>query len=285
MAPALGARRATFVHYFSNHTIRSDQSYPLQHGEGDAVLNTSIANTRVWGLALWLVLNVIAPAQAQDAKGMYPKMAPLEQYLIPDRNAEIALARSAAPESISQNAEVMVLGKAGYETAVKGSNGFVCIVERSWAATPDDPDFWNPKLRAPICFNAPAARFNIPMMQKRTQSILASQSKTQMVADLSAALDKKEIPPLEAGAMCYMMSKQGYLSDRDGHWRPHLMFFVPPTDAAAWGAGLPGSPIIAFTDTPERLTVFLVPVGHWSCLLYTSPSPRDGLLSRMPSSA
>ena len=23
----------------------------------------------------------------------------------------------------------------------------------------------------------------------------------------------------------------------------------------------------------------------WSCLLYTSPSPRDGLLSRMPSSA
>ena len=25
--------------------------------------------------------------------------------------------------------------------------------------------------------------------------------------------------------------------------------------------------------------------GIWSCLLYTSPSPRDGLLSRMPSSA
>ena len=24
---------------------------------------------------------------------------------------------------------------------------------------------------------------------------------------------------------------------------------------------------------------------HWICLLYTSPSPRDGLLSRMPSSA
>ena len=27
------------------------------------------------------------------------------------------------------------------------------------------------------------------------------------------------------------------------------------------------------------------PIAHEGCLLYTSPSPRDGLLSRMPSSA
>ena len=80
-------------------------------------------------------------AIAQDAKTPYPSMAPLDQYLMEDRNSEIALARSAAPESISRDAEVMVLGRHGYETAIKGTNGFVCMVERSWTAPIDDPGF------------------------------------------------------------------------------------------------------------------------------------------------
>src|SRR5579859_1201634 len=92
-------------------------------------------------------------AKSQDAKTPYPNMAPLEQYLIQDRDAEIALARSAAPESIAHDAEVMVLGRHGYETAVQGKNGFVCIVERAWTSPIDDPEFWNPKGRAPICLN------------------------------------------------------------------------------------------------------------------------------------
>jgi hypothetical protein len=173
--------------------------------------------------ALVVVLAAAWQAQAQDAKTPYPSMAPLSQYLI-ERNVEVALARSAAPESISQDAEVMVLGGHGYETAVKGKNGFVCMVQRSWAAGIDDPDFWNPKLRAPICFNPPGARSYLPLIIKRTEWVLAARSKAQMFEDIKAAFDKKELPPLESGAMGYMLSKQGYLSDRDGHWRPHLMF-------------------------------------------------------------
>jgi len=180
-----------------------------------------------------VVLAAAWQVQAQDANAPYPSMAPLDQYLM-ERNAEIALARSAAPESISQDAEVMVLGRHGYETAAKGKNGFVCVVERSWSAGIDDPDFWNPKLRAPICFNPPAARFNLPLTIKKTELVLAARSKAQMFEDIKAAFDKKELPTLESGAMCYMMSKQGYLSDRDGHWHPHLMFFAPLTDPAAW---------------------------------------------------
>jgi hypothetical protein len=190
-------------------------------------------------------------------------MAPVGQYLM-ERNAEIALARSAAPESISLDAEVKVLGNHGYETAVKGKNGFVCRVQRSWTAGIDDPDFWNPKLRAPICFNAPAARSYFPLTIKKTELVLAGRSKAQMFQAISAAFDKKELPTVESGAMCYMMSKQGYLSDRDGHWHPHLIFFVPLTDPRAWGADLTGSPIIGAKDDPDRLTVFLVPVGKWS---------------------
>jgi hypothetical protein len=203
-------------------------------------------------------------AQAQEAKTQYPNMAPLDQYLIADRNAEITLARSAAPEAISRDAEVMVLGPRGYETAVKGKNDFVCLVERSWSSGIDDPEFWNPKGRAPICFNPPAARFNVPLLLKRTELVLAGRTKTQVFEVLTASLDKKELPALEAGAMCYMMSKQQWLN-RDGHWHPHLMFFVPLTEAASWGAGSPRSPVInAFIDTPERHTVFLVLVANWS---------------------
>lgn len=203
-------------------------------------------------------------ASAQDPKASYPSMARVDQYLIPDRNEEIALARSAAPESISRDAEVLVLSRNGYETAVKRKNGFVCFVERSWAAGIDDPDFWNPKLRAPICLNRQAARSYLPRSIRKTELVLAGRSKAEMFGAIKAGLAKKELPEIEPGAMCYMMSKQGYLSDRDGRWRPHLMFFTPYTQPAAWGAGLPGSPILAFDDAVESLTVFLVPVGHWS---------------------
>ena len=213
--------------------------------------------------AMFVVLASTCRAQAQGAATPYPNMAPLEQYMM-ERSAEIALARSAAPESISGDADVLVLGRHGYETAVKGKNGFVCIVWRSWAAGTDDPEFWNPKLRAPVCFNAPAARFNIPITIKKTELLLAARPKAQVAGEIKTALDKRELPPLESGAMCYMLSRRGYLNDHDGHWRPHLMFFVPLTDPLAWGAGVSGSPVIALQSVEEGYTLFLVPVSKWS---------------------
>lgn len=228
-------------------------------------MRRKIRGTSVFtAFVLVVMVSAALRAHVQDTKSPYPSMAPLDQYLM-ERNAEIALARTAAPESISRDAEIMILGRHSYETAMKGTNGFVCIVWRSWAAGIDDPDFWNPKLRAPICFNPPAARFNIPLTVKKTELVLAGRTKTQMFENISSALDKEKLPALESGAMGYMRSKQGYLSDRDGHWRPHLMFFVPLTEPASWGAGLLGSPVVAaFTDTPERHTVFLIPVARWS---------------------
>jgi hypothetical protein len=201
---------------------------------------------------------------AQEAKSLYPSMAPVEQYLIADRDQEISLARSAAPESVSRDAEVMVLGRHGYETAAQGKNGFVCIVERSWMSPIDDADFWNPKLRAPLCLNAASARSYLPRTIKRTELILAGRTKAQMVEAMTGAIDSKELPPMEAGAMCYMLSKHGYLNSRDGHWHPHLMFFVSQAEPATWGANMPGTPILAFDDTSGRFTTFLVPVHQWS---------------------
>jgi hypothetical protein len=202
-------------------------------------------------------------AHAQDAKTPYPNMAPVDQYLM-ERTAEITLARSAAPPSISQDAGVMVLGRHGYETVSEGKNGFVCLVERGWTAGIDDPDFWNPKLRGPLCFNAAAVRTYVPQTIKKSEWILAGRSKAEMFENLKAALNKKELPAVEVGAMCYMLSKQQYLGDAGGHWHPHLMFFIPLTEPATWGADMPGSPIFASKDVPGRMTVFIVPVGKWS---------------------
>jgi hypothetical protein len=226
-----------------------------------------MSQKRVSGLSIAVVvLSVVPwPAKTQDAKTPYPAMAPLEQYLMPDRNEEIKLARSAAPDSISRDAEVLVLGKHGYETAVQGKNSFVCLVERSWTAGINAPDFWNPKLRGPLCLNAPAVRSYLPRTIKKTELVIAGRTKAQMFEAIAAAIDKKELPAPEPGAMSYMLSKQGYLGDQaGGPWLPHLMFFTPETESKAWGADLPGSPIITFQNREERLTVFLIPVRRWS---------------------
>src|SRR5215469_11432292 len=212
--------------------------------------------------ALVAALVASRPAAAQDAKQPYVALAPLDQYLM-DRDAEIALARSAAPDSISRDADVLVLGRHGFETAVKGKNGFVCIVERSWTSAAD-AYFWNPKVRTPICYNPAAAHSLLPLNIKRTDLILAGRTKTQTDEATVAAVDKKALPAMEPGAMCYMMSKQGYGGDSVEHWPPHLMFYYSQTDPAIWGANLPGSPILAMNDTSEHLTEFVVAVQRWS---------------------
>jgi hypothetical protein len=221
--------------------------------------------------SLILVLSSISGASrqtwAQDTKTQDPNMAPLDQYLMADRNAEIALAQSAAPASISRDATVLVFEKSGYQTAVEGKNGFTCLVERSWMNPFDSPGFWNPKMRGPICYNPAAARTILPYTINRTRLVLTGLSKAQIREKVTAAIAKNELPIPEAGAMSYMMSKGGNLGNSVGPWRPHLMFHIPRTDDASWGADLAGSPVLfndQYRDSPEPETIFMVPVFHWS---------------------
>src|SRR5262249_44056084 len=133
-----------------------------------------------------LVLPGLVEAQTQQGTA-YPEMAPDEQYRIANPQDEIALARSAAPPSVSADAGVLVLGKQGYETAVAGKNDFACFVGRSWAAGFDEAEFWNPKLRAPNCFNPPAVRTVLPQYLERTRWALAGAGRAQMIENAKAA--------------------------------------------------------------------------------------------------
>ncbi|NID15830.1 hypothetical protein HBF32_10215 [Luteibacter yeojuensis] len=202
-------------------------------------------------------------------------MAPIDQYLMADRDAEIALARSAAPASISRDATVLVLGRKGYETAAEGTNGFVCVVARSWTGPFDWPEFWNPKIRAADCLNPQAARSIVPIYKLRAGMAMAGKSKSDMLSAVRAAYARKELPALESGAMDYMMSKSSYLTDEGEHNMPHVMFDTLVKDAKDWGANMEGSPVMAspywfmFADPSESkglppILVFLVGSSTWS---------------------
>ena len=145
----------------------------------------------------WAVVPVIALVPAAAAQTSphilardtvrYQRIAPIDQYLMADPAGEIALARSAAPDTISRSAEILVLGPHGYRSAVKGTNGFVCVVERSWMAPYDDPMFLNPAQRLPLCLNPPAARTHLPLTIKATTLALAGLSKAQMFDSITVA--------------------------------------------------------------------------------------------------
>jgi hypothetical protein len=217
----------------------------------------------VGGFSLIVACFAGGVAIAEDGKATtYPAMAPIEQYRIASRSEEIALARSAAPSSISGDAEVLVLGERGYEVAVKGKNGFVCMVERSWLASLDDSVFWNPKIRGPDCLNPAAVRTVLPAYLLRTRWVLQGHSTSEMKAMTRSESEAHQAPA--PGAMGYMMSKQGHLSDVDGHWHPHLMLFQSHASMADWGANLPGSPLLGQEGGPGEATVLFIPVGKWS---------------------
>jgi hypothetical protein len=224
---------------------------------------------RFAALALIFAFGTVFPAGEawpQEGKTQYPNMAPVQEYLMSDRNAEIALGRSAAPESISRDATVLVLGQHGYEKAVDGKNGFICLVERGWMSPPDAREFWNPKIRGPICFNPPAARSVLPTTYKRTEMVLAGRTKSEIIDGNKAEFEKGELPALEPGAMSYMMSKGAYLTDNGDHNLAHLMFYTPPLEGGVWGADLPKSPVMLNPQFKgvQPINVFVVPVAWWS---------------------
>lgn len=211
------------------------------------------------------------PASGRAASALYPQMGPLSRYLMTDRRAEIALARTAAPPAISRDATVLVFTPRGYVTAEKGTNGFTCLVERSWTSPFGSDEFWNFKNRSPICYNPPASRTVLLYTLRRADLVVAGRSKATMLASVRAAVARKQLPVPEPGSMAYMLSKLGYLADGAGAWVPHLMIFAPQSESAgkgaSWGADLPGSPIVFDTThriLPEPETIFMIPVGHWS---------------------
>lgn len=130
-------------------------------------------------LDLAFALAIAGTAQsvsAQATTAPYRAMAPRDQYMM-EKTAEMSLARSAGPSALSSGASVLVLGPRGFETAATGANHFTCLVERSWDKPFDDPEFWNQKMRGPICMNEAAVHTVLPMIMERAEWALAGFSR------------------------------------------------------------------------------------------------------------
>lgn len=225
--------------------------------------------------ALVLLLISFAPTYGQMSKNNpYPTMAPVSRYLM-NRTAEIEMARSAGPASISAHATLLVMSRTGYVTAVKGTNGWVCVVGRMWTAGLDDPEFWNPKGRGPACLNPLAVQSVLPFYVARTKWALAGDTREEIAKKSQAGYASHEFRDPAPGSFAFMLSKEGYLNDGvAGPWRPHVMPFIAKSQVATWAAGFKGSPILSpatstFRSYEPVTIVILAP--FWSD---GSPAPK-----------
>jgi hypothetical protein len=189
----------------------------------------------------------------------------ISAYLTADRAAEIALARTAAPSSITSKATILVLTPKGYVQAVNGTNGFTCLVTRSFTGDPDDPQFWNPHTSGPLCFNPPASRTLLPGTITKSNWAISGVTTADLKARIKKAYADKRFMMPAPGSMAYMLSPKQHLNDgANPAWMPHLMFFYDRSvNAGAFGAGDEPAPIIA-TDPNATVETFLIPTRAWS---------------------
>jgi hypothetical protein len=207
-----------------------------------------------------VAVSILASASAAGAQ---PR--DLTAYLMKDRAAEIALARTAAPASITGKATILVLTPKGYVEAVHGTNGFTCGVMRSFTGDPTDKGFWNPRTTAPLCYNPPATRSILPNTLVKTNWAISGATTADLESRIKKAYAEKRFGMPAPGSMAYMLSPKQHLNDTaEPHWMPHLMFFYDRSvTAPAFGAGDEKDPMIAGNpDAPVQ--TFLIPTRAWS---------------------
>jgi hypothetical protein len=242
--------------------IRSNFTEELQR-----LLSLS-ADAKAWRLVasgaviLLSVATILSSAQGQT---QYP---PLSDYMMP-QDAEIALARSAAPDNISDRATIKIFSESGFEVAVEGDNGFVCMVMRAWSAPTYTPvaflDFvYYAPLRAPICFNPVAAETMMLYYEVRTELGLQGKNPDEIADGIEVAYAKGELPRVETVSFAYMWSADQDLGPGIGHWHPHMMVFTPYYENSMLGGNKFGGTLPFVSDdagTPFAVTVIPVDDG------------------------
>src|SRR5262245_7234382 len=179
---------------------------------------------------------------ATSVAAQYP---PVSEYLMP-RDAEIALAQSAAPANISSRATIKVLAAGGYQVVREGENGFVCMVLRGWAAPTYTPAqfrnlVYDPKVRAPICFDPAASRSVLPYYELRSKLGMEGKTPDQIAEAVQSAYVKGSLPRRDGVTFAYMWSADQNLASGVGAWHPHMMIFAPYYENATLGGNEFGS--------------------------------------------
>jgi hypothetical protein len=211
---------------------------------------------------------VILSMQVATVLGQPAKYPPLSEYMMP-QDAEVALAKSAAPQNISDQATIRVLTTSGYQVVHQGDNGFVCMVMRGFTGAPTFAPAqlrmlinYDPKTRAPICFDPNAVKTVLPYYDLRTKLGLEGKTPDQITEAVRAAYDHGEIPKRAGVSFAYMWSADQILGP-SGHWHPHMMVFAPNYENSMLGNNDPGShlPTVG-DDAGTPLAVLVIPVDE-----------------------
>lgn len=203
--------------------------------------------------------------------GQEMKYPPLSAYMMA-RDAEISLAKSAAPASISDHATIKVLTNSGFEVAHEGDNGFVCFVMRGFTGAPTFTPVqfrmmsYDPKTLAPICLNPQAAKTVLPYYELRTKLGIQGKTPEQIADVVKDAYAKGEIPKREEVSFGYMWSADQVLGPA-GHWHPHIMVFAPNYENPMLGPNeLGGHLPVVSDDAGTPFAVVVIPVDDKSAI-------------------
>src|SRR5258707_8379793 len=211
------------------------------------------------------VVVLFVSMQAAAVRGQSAKYPPLSEYMMA-RDAEIALAKSAAPDNISGHATIKVLTASGFQAVHNGDNGFVCMVMRGWSAPTYTPAqfrdlVYDAKVRAPICFNPEASRTVLPYYELRSKLGMEGKTPDQIAEGVQAAYAKGELPKRDSVSFAYMWSADQYLASGVGHWHPHMMVFSPYYENSMLGGNPFGAPLPLVTDAAGTpFAVVVIPV-------------------------
>lgn len=183
-----------------------------------------------WCMLAVMLAAATVGADAQDSRsdqraGKRP-LLPLAQ--------EIALARSAAPRSVSDSASVYVFTDTGYTLAVRGSSGAACYVSRSWPASIE-----------PHCFDAEGAATIMRIHMREVELLHRGLTPAQAEREIGPAILAGTFRLPSRPSLSYMMSADQRLISDDGRavgaWRPHMMIyypFLPATPTTDMSAGM-----------------------------------------------
>jgi len=204
------------------------------------------------------------------------KYPPLSEYMMP-RDAEIALAKSAAPSGISSHATIEVLTASGFVVTHTGDNGFVCLVMRGFTGAPTFTPaplrnmVYDPATRAPICLNPAAAKSVLPYYELRTRLGLEQKTPDEIAGAVETAYATAEIPKRAEVSFAYMWSADQVLGPV-GHWHPHIMVYLPYYDNSMLGGNDPTGHLPAVgDDAGTPFAVAVIPVDDRLAIKSTLP--------------
>lgn len=227
----------------------------------------------------WALFAVLAAAIASTAAAETPKQfPPLSAYMMTPE-AEIALARSAGPETVSAHATVKILTGTGFKVAAQGDNGFTCLVLRGWSAPSFSPApmrdiVYDAALRAPICYDPIASRTVLPLQELRTDLAMHGNDPDAIARGVATAYASGKLPKMESVAFAYMWSAHQFLGQGIGAWHPHMMVYAPFYENAMLGNNplMGGLPVVV-DDAGTPFAVVVIPVHGVPAVEMTPTKP------------